>query len=256
MDVGNTNIVCAVIANGEIVSQYRIPSLASTTADDFHEILVSALGTDSISELQHVVLGSVVPAIGKTLAAMFEEYTQAQVTIIDGMSQLGMRINTANPQRVGADLVANAYAVWQKYRQNTIVVDLGTATTIQLVTAEGVYQGVAIAPGLKTAALNLFDNTAQLDEVALESPKSVIGDNTIDAMRSGIVLGHALMIDGFIDRINQEYPALKPIKTILTGGLAGLMQGLVRHEITIVPELTLEGLYLALLKCIEVEALA
>lgn len=250
MDVGNTNIVCAVYQNGKITWQDRISSLENHTAEDFYKIVNDSMLGCKFEDLKYVVLGSVVPKVGQTLQHMVDDHSNARLFNINGLSPLGLRINSLHPDKVGADLVANAFATWQKYHQNAIVIDLGTATTIQLVTADGLYQGVAILPGLKTAAQNLFLSAAQLDEIALIPPKSTLGNNTIDAMTSGIVLGHALMIDGFIDRIIQENSDLDPLKVLLTGGLAGLIKDLIHHDAILDSQLTTDGLYLALLKLI------
>jgi type III pantothenate kinase len=251
VDVGNTNIVCALFEGDSITAVYRFETKADRSPEDYHNEFQAAI--TGYCAFTCVAIGSVVPEVGDTIKAMFSEYTDAKVYEINGLSPIGLSYATDNPAKVGADLVANALAAWKLYETNTIVVDLGTATTIQLISDSGFYAGVAIIPGLKTAAAHLFDHAALLSEVKLEAPPFVLGNNTHDALLTGIVRGHALMIQAFVESIRREYPAYAPSRVILTGGLAQLINDLVPKDYILDSRLTLKGFHLALISLVEQE---
>ncbi len=243
VDIGNTNIVCAKFEKGQPQELHRIQTDPACSVDDYHKIFLSAL--PEYCNINYVAIGSVVPRVEELVSAMFAEYSRAQVFHITGVSPIGLKYLIKNPSVVGADLVANAFAAWKLYQKSTLVVDLGTATTIQLITDDGLYAGVVIIPGMKTSAANLFEHAALLSEVELRAPHCLIGNNTEDALLSGIVRGHALMIKAFVDQIEQQYSEYAPYSVILTGGLASVIQGILPDSYIIDKELTLKGLYLA-----------
>lgn len=245
VDIGNTNIVCAVFANGEPEATYRFRTNALCSVGDYHDQFRAAL--PGYCDFAYVALASVVPEVGKCIKVMFACHSSAEVYEINGLSELGLSYVTENPAQIGADLVANAFAAWKLYDTSTLVVDLGTATTIQLITKFGLYAGVAIAPGLKTAAAHLIEEAAQLSDVVLVAPDFVLGNNTQDAMLAGIVRGHALMIQAFVEEIRAEYAQYAPYQVILTGGLSSLVAKLLPSDYRVNAQLTLHGLYLALL---------
>ena len=153
-----------------------------------------------------------------------------------------------NPDFIGADLIVDAFIAKEKYKTNCIICDFGTATTIQLVGADGYFYGTVIAPGIKTSADSLFLKTAQLSKIELQTPKSILGTNTKDSLLSGIIYGSIFMIDGIIRQIKKEFNNLENIKVIATGGLAHLVSE-DSEEIEIIDEnLTLDGLNLICLR--------
>ncbi|MDD2596788.1 MAG: type III pantothenate kinase [Candidatus Cloacimonetes bacterium] len=251
VDIGNTNIVCAVFECGEAKDAFRLETDPDCSVESLHQQFLTAL--PRYCSIPFVALGSVVPLMTGVLKQMFARYSPARLYEINGLSPLGLGYVIENPAVVGADLVANAFAAWQLYQGSSLVVDLGTATTIQLINASGLYAGVVIAPGMKTAAAHLFEKAAQLSEVNLEAPGSILGNNTHDAMLSGIVRGHALMIHAFIDQISEGYAQWAPYRVILTGGLAGVIQPLMPDDYIYDAQLTLKGFYLALMRLIEQE---
>jgi len=251
VDIGNTNIVCAVFYSGEVKDLCRLETDPDCSVESLHQQFLTAL--PRYCSIPFVALGSVVPLMTGVLKQMFARYSPARLYEINGLSPLGLGYVIENPAVVGADLVANAFAAWQLYQGSSLVVDLGTATTIQLINASGLYAGVVIAPGMKTAAAHLFEKAAQLSEVNLEAPGSILGNNTHDAMLSGIVRGHALMIHAFIDQISEGYAQWAPYRVILTGGLAGVIQPLMPDDYIYDAQLTLKGFYLALMRLIEQE---
>jgi type III pantothenate kinase len=247
VDIGNTNIVCAVFQDGKIVADCRMQSATDESIEGYHSLLGQFLPDYPFACFKHIVLGSVVPALTSIWQELVKQKSNARLEIINGLSPIGLQYIVADPSVVGADLVANAFEAWQSYPGSTIVIDLGTATTIQLINREGLYAGVSIAPGMKTAASQLFANAAQLSGFELLAPQQTLGNNTTDALRSGIVLGHAIMIQGFVELIKKEYSQYKPYTVVLTGGLSSLIAPLCPSEYVLDKELTLRGLHRAFL---------
>ncbi|MDD2210047.1 MAG: type III pantothenate kinase [Candidatus Cloacimonetes bacterium] len=252
VDIGNTNIVCAVFFKGEIQARYRFPSTVHSKVDEYYSLFGQMVPEYSLSCFKYIAYGSVVPELSRTFQTLFSQYSRAKVYCIDGLSPIGLRYIIKDPSAIGADLVANAFGAWQKYNTSTLVADLGTATTIQLINSEGLYAGAVIAPGMKTAAEHLFKNAAQLNEFELSTPKQIVGNNTQDALLAGIVWGHALMISGFMQQIEKKYPQYAPYTVILTGGLAPMIGKLCPSDYILDSDLTLQGFYLALHKLISI----
>lgn len=246
VDIGNTNIVCAVYEQDKLTNRYRIEADPGSTVDDLNSQFKAAISKYSLKEFKYVALGTVVPKLGKTFKAMLQRYSSAKIYEINGLSPIGLRYLIKEPALVGADLVGNAYAAWKKYQTATLVVDLGTATTIQLIDRDGLYVGVVIAPGLKTAANHLFDKAALLYSVTLQAPKELLGNTTRDAMLSGIITGHALMLKGFIAEIKVNYAQYGPFQLILSGGLVDVIAPLCSMDYVVDQNLTLDGFYLAM----------
>lgn len=248
IDIGNTNIVCAVFQNGKIQGRARFESNPDYTPEEFFALMQSYFSARFLNEIKDVGIGSVVPQVGIQIKKMLQNHTTASIYEINGLSDLGIKYKISTPSTVGADLVANAFASWQKYHREAIIIDLGTATTIQHVSADGEYIGVVIAPGLKTAAYHLYKSTALLPEIDLKTPNKLLGNDTISAMRSGIIWGHTFMIQSFVKAIKQENPHIFDWNVLITGGLGELIAPLIDSEVSLEKDLTLEGLYLALLR--------
>jgi type III pantothenate kinase len=245
VDIGNTNIVCAVFDGGKIVARCRILSAPLSSIETYYSQLGKLLPEYPLTLIKYVAIGSVVPALTPIWEALFARFSSARVFTINGLSPIGLAYQIKDTSSVGADLVANAYAAWKIYQEPAIVVDLGTATTIQLILPDGLYAGLVIAPGMKTAAAQLFANAAQLEAFPLEAPHETLGNGSQAALCSGIVLGHALMIVGFVAEISRDYPQFAPYKVILTGGLAAMIAPLCHPEFIVDSDLTLQGLHLA-----------
>lgn len=243
IDIGNTNTNCAVF-EGET----RSVSFIVESRRDLSGLELCAqlrLELSSLPALNFAVLASVVPDLSLIWRQSIEEELGLKLYVIDGNSPLGMKYPYPDPSYIGPDLVVNAYAAWKLYKRNCLVIDLGTATTIQLVNSDGYYEAASIMPGLKTAADNLISKAAMLGEIELEYPKTVLGQNTTDALLSGIVLGHCLMLEGFIARIKADYPQKTPLFVILTGGLSSLIAPGMKSVDLVNRDLTLQGLVLA-----------
>lgn len=246
IDIGNTNIVCGVYKKEVLVWHSRFKTDRLRTSDEYFSILKSLMGNVwSAEKINIIAISSVVPEMTRLMQHLIKKYFSAQLYIINGYSPLGLSYVVTDPGFIGADLVANAYAAWKMYKSNCIIVDLGTATTIQMITSKGKFMGAVIAPGLRTGSSELFNKTAQLSEIELTCPTKTLGTNTKDAMLSGIVRGHALMIECFINELKREYKDLYPLKTIATGGISDLLASLIPSLDIINKTLTLDGLYLA-----------
>ncbi len=261
VDIGNTNIVCALYSSGQIAWSARLYSSHQKTADEYYAILrtlleeAASLGQKSALELingiGHIALGSVVPELTRVWKHLFRKYFPALVTEITALSPLGLKYKVPDPAFIGSDLIANAFGAWKKHACSAIVVDLGTATTIQVVGKDGSFEGAVIAPGLKTGAANLFSRAAQLYEIEMVNPPVLLGTNTSEAVLSGIIHGHAFMLETFLQKLKRQYFDHKPLTTILTGGMAELLKPLVPSVDLVDKSLTTDGFYLALQKVLE-----
>lgn len=244
IDVGNTQTVIGLVDEGVLDDHWRIHSNPLLTADELR-IKIGALLTAAghgLDHVEHVVISSVVPA----LTAAYEELTikitgEPPMTVGPGL-KTGMAIKYANPHEVGADRIVNSVAAFAEFGGPLVVVDFGTATTIDVIDAQGAYLGGAIAPGIETAAEALFSKAARLSNVDLESPPHVIGQTTRESLQAGLITGGAAMIDGLVRRVWDELGQETPV--VMTGGLAQQMGPLCETCTTIDPDLTLKGLLL------------
>ncbi len=245
VDIGNTNITCGIYQKDLMTWFARFFSSPNRTADEFYSLLSSLLGNIKTDMIKYVAIGSVVPELTRIWQHLITKYLSAGFCEISARCDLGLTYLVPEPGFIGADLIANAFGAWKKYSANCIVIDLGTATTIQFVTDKGSFEGAAIGPGIKTGADQLFQKTALLSQIEIENPPSILGTNTRDALLSGIVNGHAFMLDAYIQKIKQHYSECESIITIITGGIADLVKPLVPDLDFVDKSLTLDGIYLA-----------
>jgi len=244
IDIGNTQVIVGVLEGDAVRVQYRLTSRAGRTADELLSILEPLLRPylDSLRKSRRVVIASVVP----TLTGAYEGYSIRQIgvrpLIVTADLPLGIKISVPDPTSVGADRIANAVAVAEMYSLPAIVVDLGTATTFDVVLRGPRYVGGVIAPGVLTSAEDLFRRGARLAKVELRLPRKVIGRTTEESLQSGILFGAAGQIDGVIERIKREIGS-RP-KVVATGGLAPVLAPVCRNLGTIDQELTIQGLRL------------
>ena len=253
VDIGNTNILCAIVVQDEVISRFRFESNRNLSVEDYHSQLRQKMRGFPLAGFKYACIGSVVPLLTEIFIKLLQDYSRTKVFQINGLSDIGLRYLLEDPSVVGPDLVANAFAAWKKYETSTIVVDMGTATTIQLIDKDGLYAGVIIAPGIKTAASHLFDKAALLSNVELEAPKQLMGNSTKEALLSGILTGHAMMLRGFITEIKVNYPMYAPFKIILTGGLAPVIAPMCVADYVVDQNLTIDGLNLAMKTLIQKE---
>lgn len=246
IDVGNTNTVIGVFKSDTLVHDWRIRTIRDTTADEFN-VLANALFIDKGMEraaIRQTIISSVVPTAVPILNAFCERYLgHAPLWINPDSVKKLMPIRYNNPNEVGADRIVNAVAAYDKYKTAMIIIDFGTATTFDVISQKGEYLGGAIVPGVMIASEALFQRASRLPRVEIfKAPDAVIGKDTIESIKSGIIYGNAAMVDGMVDRMSKEM-AITP-KVLATGGLAPLIFKLSNTIEKVEQSLTLEGLRL------------
>lgn len=248
-DIGNTQIGIGISSGEKIDHSWRLQT-SDRTEDEFFVLLKSLLSEIDVApyNIEGVVISSVVPYLTKVFRHLSKKYLGISPIVVSAELELGLDYGAIKyPQHIGADLIANAFASYEKYgkteRKNCIVVDFGTATTLQLITYEGKFIGTIISPGVLSGSESLIQKAAQLGEIELHAPKALLGNDTRSAMLSGIIIGTALMVDGFILRIKEHYSSLPgDFLTIATGGISELISTQTNYIDLINKNLTLEGL--------------
>lgn len=246
-DVGNTETTIGVFDGEALRAHWRVMTDVARTSDEFGLLLLGLLQARGVSadDLHGCAICSVVPPINAPLSEACEAWLGVTPIMVDARSPLPIELRVDEPLTVGADRLVNTLASSRIHGCDTIVVDLGTATTYDCITAEGVFLGGVIAPGLRTSADTLVRRTSKLPATALVPPAKVIGTRTEECIRAGVVLGAADAIDGLVRRIKAEWPNGRTPRVIATGGLAELMAPLCREVDCVEPFLTLHGLRLA-----------
>ncbi len=244
IDVGNSNIVTGINKNGKWIRNWRMHTVSSKTADEYEVILRSLFEKNKLNpeSIDKVVLSTVVPSLLHPMQEMVFKLTGNKLYVIHPDLYPKLPLKIINPYEIGTDIIADAVAAYEKYPGNRIIVDFGTALTFTTIDAEGNILGVSITPGMKTAISSLASNTAQLPDVPLKAPPSILGTNTIHAVQSGVVLGYIGMIEYMVTNIKKELKG--PTTVISTGGLSYVMEDLTDLFDTVDPNLTLEGLRL------------
>jgi len=242
IDIGNTHISLGLHDGLLWQRHWRLRTVHNKTEDEygiyFKTLVLEAEVTDQI---ESAIISSVVPPLTATISAVCRRYLGLESFIVDSEADTGVPVLTENPAEVGADRIVNAAAVHSLFPGPTVVVDMGTATTFDIVSGKGELVGVAIAPGLGLAASALSHGAAQLGRVALEAPPVAIGRNTVHAMQSGLVFGYVALVEGMVKRIISEWGE-QNVKVIGTGGLISVIQDQTDLFDHIEPWLTLYGL--------------
>ncbi|MFT6558513.1 type III pantothenate kinase [Sneathiella sp.] len=243
IDVGNTNITFAAFSGKSLVNEWRIATSGTRTAEEYGVWLSQSMALDDLKliDIKDVIIGTVVPGALFNLKGMCKRYFGCTPLVIGEPNvDLGMTPQIDNPQEAGADRLVDAVAAHSKYGGPLIVLDFGTATTLDVVDEQGNYAGGIIAPGVNLSLDALHSAAAKLPRIAIEKPRQVIGKNTLECMQSGIFWGYISMIEGLINRIREEYGL--PLKTVATGGLASLFGRHTDYIDFIDKDLTLSGL--------------
>ena len=245
LDVGNTNTVLGVYDGKRLLAHWRLTTVRDRTVDEYGILarnLLSLAQIDSAS-IDGLIISSVVPPLNSILEAMAIAYFKIRPLFVEPGLKTGMPILYDNPQEVGADRIVNGVAAYERCKSAVIVVDFGTATTFDAITARGEYLGGAIAPGLSIAAEALFQRAARLPRVDIRKPPKVIGRNTTHSLQSGLFFGYIGLVRGILSRMREELG--EPLRTIGTGGLSVPLQAELQELLDEVdPNLTLEGLRL------------
>jgi len=242
IDIGNTNLVIGCIENDQILFKARIATDRTRTSDQYGvEIknMMEAYGVH-VSDIDDCIISSVVPPVFNSVRTGVIKVIGKQPLVVGPGLKTGLNIHVDVPSQVGSDRIVIAVAALAEYKAPLILMDLGTATTIEVVEPENTYMGGVIIPGVHVSLDALTSRAAQLPGISLDKPKSVIGKNTVDCMRSGMMYGTAAMIDGLIDRMEEELGHSSTL--VATGGLAQFITPLCKHKIILEKDLLLKGL--------------
>ncbi len=244
-EVGNTNTTFGLFAaSGELVSSYRLSTERERMPDEWFALLAALLASDrhSLDAVDGVIISSVVPSVTTWLVDMTRNRLRIDPVLVSSDLDVGLGLDVDEPKQLGADRIVDCVAAFARYGGPAIIIDLGTATTFDVIGPDGTYLGGAIAAGVGTSLKALASNAAQLFNVELQMPEHVIGRNTADQLRSGIVAGHLAMLEGMIGRTRAELGVDATV--VVTGGLAPLFVGRSPLFDRYDPDLTLNGLRL------------
>lgn len=226
IDAGNTNTVFAVCEGEEIRGHWRVATRTDRTADEYAAMISQLMALSGLTpeHIRDVIISSVVPQGLFALRMLARHYFKCEPMIVGQGVDLGIQALVDRPAEVGADRLVNAVAGHVAYGGPLIVIDFGTATTFDVIDAEGNYRGGVIAPGVNLALEALHQAAASLPRIAVERPPGVIGKSTVPCMQSGIFWGYVGLIEGLVARIKQEFGSPIPVKVVATGGLAPLFE--------------------------------
>ena len=242
IDIGNTNIVLGGFVDDNLEFVARIATNPSKTEDEYATKIRSILALHDVdkSAVKGAIVSSVVPPLNSVIKKAIRLVYGIEPIMVQPGIKTGIGIHCDNPASVGVDLICACVAAHHLYGSPSLVIDMGTATKIMLIDKTGTFCGVSIIPGVNIGLKALASGTAQLPQISLEAPKSVIGKNTVDCMKSGVVFGNASLIDGMIDRFCEEIGEELPVYG--TGGLSSTILCHCKHEITLDENMVLRGL--------------
>lgn len=240
VDVGNTNIVLGVIDGEELVSSGRVSTNIHETEDECAMKIYSFLNLHNNIQIDGAIISSVVPALVTTLKKAICTVCKVNAIVVGPGIKTGLSIKIDDPAQLGADLVVGAVAAKEKYPQPTIIFDLGTATTGSVLDKDGNFLGGTITTGVKTSINALSAGAALLPQIDITAPKKIIGTNSIESMQSGCVIGTACMLDGLIDKFEQELGEKATV--VVTGGLGKSIAKNCSHDMIIDENLLIDGL--------------
>lgn len=242
VDIGNTNIVLGGVEGEKILFEARLQTNPTKTSDQYCVELKILLDAYAIApeQIEGGMIASVVPQVLNSMQTAVKKLTGKTCLVVGPGLKTGLDIRLENPDQTGADLVAGCVAALRSYQPPLVVINMGTATTMAVLDRKGALIGGCICPGVKTSMDALTEKTALLPGLQLDRPKRVIGRNTIDCMRSGIMLGNACLLDGMIDRMEQELGSKATV--VITGGIAKFLAPLCKREMIYDKDLLLKGL--------------
>lgn len=243
VDIGNTNITMGIYDDKKLLFTARLSTDSTRTADqyaiDIKDIL--SLHNQDVGEIDACIIASVVPAVCSAVKQGVKLFCGVDATVLGPGVKTGLNIKIDNPAQLGADLAAGAVGALGKYPLPLVIIDMGTATTVSVLDKNGAFVGGIITAGVKLTLNALSKNTAQLPSIDVEAPASVIGTNTVDCMRSGLILGTASMLDGIIERVEESLG--ENVSVVATGGLSHeIIKNCKRKDIIYDENLLLDGL--------------
>ncbi|MEP6692548.1 MAG: type III pantothenate kinase [Gemmatimonadaceae bacterium] len=246
-DVGNSETTVGLFDGDHLAAHWRLTTNTAATADEIGLVLTGLLRSidGQATRVTGAAVASVVPPVTGPLGDACVQWLGVRPVVVDGRAALPIRLDVDEPLTVGADRIVNALAASRIYCVDTIVVDLGTATTYDCITADAVFLGGIIAPGLGISASTLVRRTSQLPATELRAPSRAIGKRTEECIRAGVMFGAADAIDGLVRRIKREWPTTTEPRVIATGGFAEVIAPLCEEIDVVEPFLTLHGLRIA-----------
>ncbi len=244
IDIGNTNVVIGIYRDQELVAHWRLSSQVARTQDECWILLSSLLKSNSIEmkQIHGGIISSVVPNLTSTLIQMLEDYFHLNPIVVSSELKLDLKILYEDPRAVGADRICNAVAGFHFFGGPLVILDFGTATTFDIISANNEYLGGIIAPGIELTAAVLHQRAARLPKVELKFPKSIIGTTTESSIQAGLMFGTVELINGLITRVEGQLGI--SVKTVATGGLAKVVAPYTTKIERVEPLLTLDGLRL------------
>jgi len=243
IDIGNTNIVIALVDEDRIVNRWRLSTDTKRTCDEYYIIILQLLNSIELelSDISDVIISCVVPQHLFEIKRLCDRYIKVTPLIVgEANVETNIKVCLDNLSEVGADRIVNAVAAFSEHNKGTIIIDFGTATTFDVVSSKGEYIGGVIAPGINLSIEALHNAAAKLPEIAIKNPKKVIGTSTISAMQSGVFFGYICLVEGIINRIKNEHN--EDLEVITTGGLARLFEKEIDLIDRLEPDLTIKGL--------------
>ena len=242
VDIGNSNIVMGCVEGEQILFEARLRTDATKTSDEYCidlKMLLEVYDVDP-QQVEGAIIASVVPQVLNSVQTALKKLTGKTALVVGPGLKTGLNIKVENPSQTGADLVVGCVAALREHKAPLIVIDMGTATTVVVVDKDGAFIGGSICPGVKISLDALTERTALLPGLQLDQPKKAIGRNTIDCMRSGIMLGNACMLDGLVERMEEELGYKTTV--IATGGIAKFVIPMCKREMIYDKDLLVKGL--------------
>ncbi|CAN5157709.1 type III pantothenate kinase [soil metagenome] len=242
IEQGNTNTLFAVHDGSDWIAQWRTATEANRTADEYAVWLTQLLHMHGLTfeALEGCIISSVVPQSIFNLRNLSRRYMNLEPLVIGENARLGIEVRITKPSEAGADRLVNAIGAHLVYPGDLLLIDSGTATTFDIVAADGAFEGGLIAPGINLSLQALHEAAAKLPRIAIQKPDRVIGKDTVAAMQSGVFWGYIALIEGLVDRIKAEWGA--PLTVVGTGGVASLFEGATTSIDRFDPDLTIRGL--------------
>lgn len=241
VDIGNTNTVFGIFSEKNLIKKIRLTTYKDKTEDEFEHLFSNLLEYYKSNIFENIIICSVVPSITEKVAIALKNLFHCPILFITSGIKTGLVIRTDDPTEVGADLVAGAVGVIQKYHTPSIIIDLGTATKFIILDEPNILSGVVIAPGLKISVNALTSIASQLPEISLVAPEKVYGKNTLDSMNAGAIYGCCSMIEGMVKRIQNSFH--KNFEVILTGGIANKIKHHLQLQFIHDDNLVLDGIF-------------
>ena len=245
IDVGNTNITYGVYDGTSLSANFRMTATVVRTSDEFGISIRELLSINGIDnkKIDGVIIASVVPNIMYSLTSAVIKYLGCQPMIVGPGLKTGIKVVTSNPKEIGADRIVDAVGAYEKYGGPVLVIDYGTATTYDLISAKGEFMAGITAPGIKMSAKALWEDTAKLPEIEIVKPKSILAEDTVSSMQAGLVYGQIGQTEYIIRKVREE-SGFSDMKVVATGGLGGVIFGETDEIEVYDRDLTLEGLRL------------